>query len=87
MTGNLAAVGEAAGKGLQLGVSIQADDAYMIMLAAIEGVGSLDRDMIAEKVRKTKNFERATGNIIMDQNGNPIKPPQVSLTDFQQISN
>jgi len=54
-------------------------DAYMIMLAAIERAGSLDRSKIAKEVRKTKDFEGVTGNITIDDNGNSIKPVVVDV--------
>ncbi|HIP92666.1 MAG TPA: ABC transporter substrate-binding protein [Thermotoga sp.] len=48
-------------------------DAYLVLIDAIERAGSLDPIKIAEEIRKTKNFEGATGIITIDENGNAVK--------------
>lgn len=48
-------------------------DAYMVIRDAIIRAGSLDKDAIAEEIRKTKNFPGATGIINIDSNGDAVK--------------
>ncbi len=67
-------------------------DAYLILMDAIERAGSTDPVKIAEEIRKTKNFEGATGYITIDKNGNAIKSVVVDVVkngnfDFAAIIN
>jgi len=48
-------------------------DAYMIILKAIESVGSKDPEKIALGIRNVKNFEGVTGVITIDESGNAKK--------------
>lgn len=49
-------------------------DAYMILLDAIERAGKPDPKKIAEEIRKTKDFEGASGIITIGPDGNAMKP-------------
>ncbi|PLV59867.1 ABC transporter substrate-binding protein [Thermotoga sp. KOL6] len=67
-------------------------DAYMVLLDAIERAGSFDTEKIAEEIRKTRNFEGATGIINIDENGNAIKSVVVNVVkngafDFEAVIN
>ena len=67
-------------------------DAYMVLLDAIERAGSFDREKIAEEIRKTENFNGASGIINIDKNGDAIKSVVVNVVkngsvDFEAVIN
>lgn len=53
-------------------------DSYLLLRDAIKRAGSVDPEKIAEALRKTKNFEGATGYITIDKYGNTIKSAVVN---------
>ncbi len=48
-------------------------DAFMLLADAVNRANTLDRSKIREALASTKNFQGATGNIRMNQNGDPVK--------------
>jgi branched-chain amino acid transport system substrate-binding protein len=48
-------------------------DAYMVLRDAIERAGSLDKEKIADEIRKTKKFPGSTGFITITDEGNAEK--------------
>ncbi|AKI97707.1 ABC transporter substrate-binding protein [Kosmotoga pacifica] len=60
-------------------------DAYLVIRDAIARAGSLDRDAIAQAIRRTKNFAGATGIINIDENGNAIKSVAIVKIEDEQF--
>ncbi|ABQ47616.1 ABC transporter substrate-binding protein [Thermotoga petrophila] len=67
-------------------------DAYMVLLDAIERAGGFDTEKIAEEIRKTEDFNGASGIINIDENGDAIKSVVVNVVkngsvDFEAVIN
>lgn len=67
-------------------------DAYMILVDAIRRAGKVDPELIAQEIRKTRNFEGATGIINIDENGNALKSVVIDVVkegkfEFEAVIN
>ncbi|SHH16834.1 ABC transporter substrate-binding protein [Thermosipho atlanticus] len=67
-------------------------DAYMILVDAIKRAGKADPVLIAQEIRKTKNFEGVTGIITIDEHGNALKSVIVDVVkngnfEFETVIN